>query len=395
MAISALPTAGPISLQRTITTSGWVDLGDPRLIHVILAGGGGGGGAGSNSSYTGGGGGGGGGGAIAGKLFIGGRVYVHIGAGGTAGAIGSGTLAGDGGNSYLGVPWAQQPDMADGSSMYWIGAVGGKGGCGGNSVSGTATAGAPRASLNTTGLPSIAGYNSVNYAPVVSIGCAGSNGGGGGSTAGNGGNGGGISTYYPNVNTNVYPAILQGWANNDMRNFAGSSATTVAQNILGNSMFGIDWTDLPGNFQNPTNGTFAVPYTLWTAASADTLGRANGGTGGSTVNQPHGASGQGGWFTGGGGGGAVAESISGAGGGSNLNRGGESGRQFSNSTDRGGGGGAGILARGADGIVRVNSTTGGKGGAGGLGGGGGGGSQCNDTGTTGGVGGQGALALFW
>jgi len=395
MTISALPTTGPISLQRAITTSGWVDLGDPRLIHFILAGGGGGGGAGSNSTGFGGGGGGGGGGAVAGKLFIGGRVYVHIGAGGTAGAIGSGLVAGDGGNSYLGVPWAQQADMADGSSIYWIGAVGGKGGCGGNSISGGANANAPRASLNTSGLPTLTGYNSANNPPVVTIGCAGSNGGGGGTSGGNGNNGGGIATYYPNTNVSLYPTILQGWANNDMRYFLGSTATTVASNTLGASMFGINWTDLPGNSFNPGASTFTIPFTLWTNGNVDTLGRANGGTGGSTANQPHGAAGQGGWFTGGGGGGASDSSISGAGGGSNLNRGGESGRQFGHTTDRGGGGGAGILRPGADGIVRVNSNTGGKGGDGGLGGGGGGGSQCNSTGVTGGVGGQGALALFW
>lgn len=394
MAISALPSSGAsISLQRTITTSGWVDLGDPKLIHFVLAGGGGGGGGGSSSSQ-GGGGGGGCGGAVAGKLFIGGRVYVHIGAGGTAGAANqsaNNTRAGNGGNSYLGVPWTVSNDAAA-SAMYWIGGVGGMGGANGTTGSGSDAA-QVNISLNTTGLPSITGYNSPN---TVAIGCGPGAGGGGGNSGGNGSSSGAASTYYPNVggsNSAAYALVLQGWANNDMRWFSSPNGTSVQQTYQG--IVGINWTDFhAGNLFNPGSSTFGMPWTLWTNGNCASTGPV-GGTGGTFANQPIGTNGAGGMFTGSGGGAGRESQQSGSGGGSNFNRGGESSRMFGGATDRGGGGGAGILRSGSDGVVAVNGTTGGVGGAGGLGGGGGGGGQSHTNGAVGGVGGQGALALFW
>jgi hypothetical protein len=394
MAISSLPSSGGyISLQRTITTSGWVDFGDPRLITFILAGGGGGGGGGANTTGTGGGGGGGGGGVIAGKLFIGGRIYIQIGAGGTAGLSGqtsSITRAGNGGHSYIGIPYAVSND-ATATGMYWIAAGGGIGGGNGTSNASGVQAESAKTSLDSTGIPSVTGYTSPNS---VTIGCSGGGGGGGASGAGNGTPTQANANYYPNVGTQLYALGLQGWANNDMRYFGGASGASAQGNYIG-SMFGIDWTDFPGNIQSPTSATYTAPWTLWTTGASNNTAAHRGGDGGSTVNQPIGLNGTGGLFTGAGGGGGMENAMSGSGGGSSLNRGGESSRMFASATTYGGGGGAGILGRGADGIIRVNGTTGGAGGAGGFGGGGGGGAQCNTTGGAGSAGGQGALALFW
>jgi len=394
MAVTSFPSSnGSLSLQRTITTSGWVDLGDPRLIYFVLAGGGGGGGGSANFTSYGGGGGGGGAGAVAGRLFIGGKVYVQIGAGGTAGAAGAtgvGTYGGTGGNSYLGVPY-QVSNSAAASGMYWIGAVGGNGGANGSTAALPNPSATGRASLDATGRPSVTGYTAIN---TVSIACGGGKGGGGGSADGNGNWGNDASSYYPNVNKNEYALTLTGWANNDMRYFAGASATANQGTYVG-GIFGIDWTEQRANFQNPTSATYSAPYTLWTTGTSAEKSLADGGTGGSLQNQPVGLNGVGGLFTGGGGGGSSTDYMSGSGGHSSMSRGGESSRMFGNATNYGGGGGAGILKSGSDGIVAVSGSTGGKGGDGGFGGGGGGGSQCNSTGVTGGVGGQGALALFW
>jgi hypothetical protein len=393
MAISSLPSSGSsIVLQRTITTSGWIDLGDPRLIHFVLAGGGGGGGGGSGSEQ-GGGGGGGCGGAIAGKLFIGGRVYVQIGAGGTAGAAnqtGNNTRAGNGGNSYLGVPYTISNDAAA-SGMYWIAGIGGMGGA--NGTTGTAAdAEASRISLDATGRPSVTGYTAPN---IVSIGSGPGAGGGGGNASSNGNSSSAIGTYYPNVaggNNSAYSLVLQGWANNDMRWFSSPSGTSVQQTY--NGILGINWTDFPMGLFNPGSGSYQTPWTLWTSGNCSSTGPVGGG-GGTFANQPVGTNGAGGLFTGSGGGGARAERMSGSGGGGSFYRGGESSRMFGSATNYGGGGGAGILRPGSDGLPGINGSTGGVGGAGGFGGGGGGGGQANTTGAVGGVGGQGALALFW
>jgi hypothetical protein len=396
MAISALPSSGAsISLQRVITTSGWIDLGDPRLIHFVLAGGGGGGGGGASNTGYGGGGGGGGGGAIAGKLFIGGRVYVQIGAGGTAGAAGAttaNTRAGVGGNSYLGIPFTVS-NSADASGMYWIAGIGGAGGANGTSSPSGADADIVRISLDATGRPSVTGYTSPN---TIVIGSGPGRGGGGGYGSGNGNGSGDNSSYYPNVagsNNGAYSLILHGWANNDMRWFSGPSGTSVQQSWQGIS--GLNWTDFPIGLFNPGSGTYQAPWSLWTSGQSANGGTCYGGNGGSTVNQPVGLNGTQGMFTGAGGGGSSQSYMSGSGGGGAFNRGGESSRMFGNATNYGGGGGAGILRPGSNGIIAVNGSTGGKGGDGGLGGGGGGGSQCNSTGVSGGVGGQGALTLFW
>jgi hypothetical protein len=381
-----------MSLQRVITSSGWIDLGDPRLFTFILTGGGGGGGAGAADQNYGGGGGGGGAGAVGGRLFLGGRIYVQIGAGGTAGVSANGTAAGTGGNSYLGVPEDRQGQAGQPSSIKWICAAGGGGGGGGNSVSGTSSVGAARKSLDTTGRPSVTGYT---YNPIIFAGCGGSGGATGGTTSSSGAAPSGISTYYPNIYSSTAGYMLDGWINNDLRFFLTSTGTSPDTQYANQGFPGLNFLDMPGRQQQPFTTTISNTVTMWTQGTSSNGSEAIPGGGGSIANQTIGYQGYGAWATGGGGGGGAYDYQSGNGGASWLNRGGESSYANGNTNTYGGGGGAGALKPGSIGGTRTG-TTGGAGGAGGFGGGGGGGGQSGISAvSSGGVGGQGVLALFW
>lgn len=376
-----------IQLRRTITTSGWYDLGTPRRMVVAITGGGGGGGGGGNSN-TGGGGGGGAAGCILAPLFLGGRVYISLGAGGTAGTANNN--GGAGSPSFFMYPNATAQN--GGSSLQWasIRAAGGGFGGGGNSQS---ASGAGGVAISTAGMPSITGYTgNTSYM----VGDSGSSGGGGGGASGSGT----VTTqgsFYPNITTATAAAFMYGWLNNQLQLFGNSSSTTVTINLLDNGILpGFDNIGFLSTQFNPTSPSYIQPLSLWTTGVNGQAGRSRGGTGGDAgVSNPAGQHGGTGMFTGGGGGGGGFNSqYSGNGGSGGFYRGAESSVQ-SGSANTSSGGGAGIAGPGLNG-ASVSGSVGSVGGAGGLGGGGGGGGGAGSTtGGAGGAGGAGACLIFW
>ena len=393
MGVSTYPdesTNSGIRVRRVITTSGWIDLGPPRAMTMVLAGGGGGGGGTqSGQDISGGGGGGGGAGAIVCQLFVGGRVYISIGAGGAGGV---GTSSGSNGtSSFFMQPGT--PSVSPGTNIELVaikGSFGGRGGYGAQSTGQTGLQGHP--ALSNGGAPSLTGYN-----VTVSVGDSGGSGGpgaGGGAAASTVG---AITSCFPNINNERLVSFLSGWRPNNFVTFDGANATNVNYDftIQGNFVLNSNPFTNASIAQNPTNASFAVPRTFWTSGNIGYTPVSTGGIGGYS-GASSGRMGLGGYLTGGGGGGGFTNGgASGQGGSSAMFRGGEGGMQLG-VTNIGGGGGAGVFGAGAVGSTGSGTTTPGNGGAGGVGGGGGGGAQGGHAnGGNGGAGGNGICLLYW
>lgn len=371
MAIGTTPDFdNGVQLRKIITTSGWYDLGAPRRFIAVLAGGGGGGGA--SGATNAGGGGGGGAGVLCATLFIGGRVYFQIGAGGTTDTPGN--------SSYMLWPQSNQDNGAS-SGIYLGGIAAGGGGAGGG------TSGVGRSSIPSDNRPTITGYFlSGSY---LTAGDGGSSGGGGSRTSVTNN-----ATFAKNINGSGVAPYINNWVNNSMYYYAGSGGTSVSDTLFNSGyMPGVDPFSSTGLSLVGTSTSYGLPNSLWTNQTVGATGRAYGGAGGSS-GAPEAINGNGGMFAGGGGGGAGTGSYSGAGGSGAFYRGGEGAWQLG-SVLYAGSGGAGIAGPGATSALGT-SANGATGGAGGLGGGGGGGGKSGTaTSGSGGVGGNGACLIFW
>ena len=360
--------AGGFGVKATITSSGWYNIGTPRRITMVLTGGGGGAARGEGSG--GGAGGGGGAGAVTGTFFMGGQVYIEIGAGGAGGSVG-GSAPGSGGHSFFMWP-AEQVNMANVKQFYGIVACGG--GNGGYSSVNNSNGG-QFSSVN----PSLSG---INFNRTF-----GSSGSSGGRSANGGQNTNG--QYYPNIVATNYVRTSYNFIPNDIQYFASPTSSTP----LGTSMQGmplLDTTQIKQQFLE-NSATFANPLTMFTTGTVNAAGIAVGGVGNGAA---AGSGGGSGYITGGGGGAGGAGNYSGYGGSSIFYRGGNI-TLASPTAGQSAGGGAGANGPGGDGTAG-NSGAGGTGGNGGSGGGGGGAGGCGtSTNGAGGAGGTGVCILYW
>lgn len=385
MGISTVPNSTEgLTLRQTITTSGWYDLGNPKPITVIIAGGGGGGGGTQTGTTSGGGGGGGGAGAMICKMFIGGRVYVALGAGGIAG-VGT-SQAGLGGNSLFIYPMGRQERGSTVPTTAIKVGGGGYGGYGAQSVGETGGTGAP-------GLSGGTGISLSGYSITTAIGDSGSNGASGAGSSTVATNPAGYGNFYPNVAQPRLVSTLSGWRTNNLARFDGATTSTINFTFpVQNDVFLASDPNDAMPFLDESGSTYAVPKSYFTSGTIAYTGVSTGGTPGSaSATQAQG--GGSGYLTGGGAGGPAAQN-GGSGGSSVMYRGGLGGFTLG-VTNVGGGGGAGIAGPGANGVTATGSG-GGFGGNGGLGGGGGGGGQgAKANGSNGGKGGDGACLIYW
>ena len=381
MAVSVFPAKGGApQVQKTITSSGAIDLGTIRTFYFILAGGGGGGGA-NASSVINAGGGGGAGGVVSGKLAMQ-SFYATIGAGGISSGGGTGT---NGGSSSISKIGSGRGVTATGSQGNAACVVAGGGGGGGVNLAGSFAAGGTACST----APTLSG---VTTAKTV-VGDSGSSGNGGGTQN--------TSGWFPTQMTSItYPAF-EGWNNNSggYGQYLGGSAYTTAWSTY--DLLFNPWTT-PNQILKPDADTFTFPMASFMTGTGSHCGAAYGGDGASAVGS-FGNNGSPGMFAGGGGGGGggTAARRGGWGGSTALVSGSTQGALAGGGYGGGGAGGTGILAAGTSGTAG-NTVSGfpGTGGTGGLGGGGAGGAggKAIAGGTSlsdGGTGGAGALILFW